>query len=65
MKRLADRHIALAKKQIRRQQEIIKGMTQAGHEMDLAESLLHAMEHNLRAFERHREVVLRWLKGAK
>jgi hypothetical protein len=61
----ADRHIAIAKKQIGRQKEIIKGLAQGGHETDLALSLLHAMEHSLRAFEQHREVVLKWLKDPK
>jgi hypothetical protein len=42
-----------------------RGMAHAGHKTDLAESLLHAMEHSLHAFEQHREVVLRWLKGAR
>jgi hypothetical protein len=36
----------------------IAGMSQAGHKTDLA-------DHSLRAFEQHREVVLRWLKSAK
>jgi hypothetical protein len=58
----ADRCIAAAKKQIRRQQEVIEGLAQAGHETYLAVSLLRAMEHSLRGYEQHREVVLNWLK---
>jgi hypothetical protein len=44
----SERHIAIAKKQIGRQKELIKGLAQAGHEIDLPVSLLHAMEHSLR-----------------
>jgi len=58
----ADRCIAAAKKQIRRQKEIVEGLAQAGHDTYLAESLLGAMEHSLRAYEQHREVVVKWLK---
>jgi hypothetical protein len=58
----ADRCVAAAKKQIGRQREIIEGLAQAGHDTNLAESLLGAMEQSLRAFEQHREVVLKWLK---
>jgi hypothetical protein len=61
----ADRHIAIAKKQVGRQKDLIKGLAQAGRETDLAVSLLHAMEHSLRAFEQHREVVLKWLKDSE
>jgi hypothetical protein len=58
----ADRCVAAAKKQTGRQREIIEGLAQAGHDTHIAESLLGAMEHSLRAFEQHREVVLKWLK---
>jgi hypothetical protein len=58
----ADRCITAAKKQIRRQKEIIEGLAQIGHDTHLAESLLGAMEQSLRAFEQHREVVLKSLK---
>lgn len=58
----ADRCIAAAKKQIGRQKEIIEGLAQAGHDTHVAKSSLGAMEHSLRAFEQHREVVLKWLK---
>jgi hypothetical protein len=58
----ADRCITAAKKQVRRQKEIIEGLAHAGGDTHLAESLLGAMEHSLRAFEQHRELVLKWLK---
>jgi hypothetical protein len=49
-------------KQIGRQRETIEGLAQAAHDTHIAESLLGAMEDSLRAFEQHRELVLKWLK---
>jgi hypothetical protein len=60
----AERHIVAAKKQIARQQEVIAGMAEAEQSADIAVSLLHAMEDSLRAFERHRELILKRLKDA-
>src|SRR5262245_36795097 len=57
----ADRCIAAAKEQIVQQKEIVEGLAQAGHTTELAESLLHAMEQSLHAYEHHREVVLKRL----
>jgi FixJ family two-component response regulator len=54
----ADRHIAECKQYIARQREIIQRMAQDGHSTELAESLLDALEVSLRAFERHRQLIL-------
>jgi hypothetical protein len=61
----AERCIGAAKNQISQQKQIVEGLAQAGQDRQLAESLLSAMEHSVRAFERHREVVLEWLKDPK
>jgi hypothetical protein len=58
----ADRCITAAKKQVRRQKETVEGLANAGRDTHLATSLLGAMEQSLRAFEQHREMVLKWLK---
>jgi hypothetical protein len=54
----ADRHIARCKRQIARQREIIELLKLAGNDAELAVSMLHALETSLRAFERHRELIL-------
>ena len=60
----AERHIVAAKKQIARQREVIAGLAEVDQSADIAVSLLHAMEDSLRAFERHRELILKRLKDA-
>jgi hypothetical protein len=60
----AERHIVAVKKQIARQREVIAGLAEAEQSADIAVSLLHAMEDSLRAFDRHRELILKRLKGA-
>ena len=62
----ANRHIAAAKRQIERQIErqkrVVEKLAQAGHETDVAKSLLHAMERSLDAFEQHRELIVETMK---
>jgi hypothetical protein len=57
-----DRHIAECQSHIARQREIIQDAVEQGHPADLAEGMLRAMEESLRAFERHRQVVLERIK---
>ena len=54
----ADRHIQEAKAHIARQLELIKKLRKDGHDTDLAESMLDALETTLRALERHRDLIL-------
>ena len=54
----ADRHIARCKSQIARQREVIELLKLAGKDPELAISMLHALETCLRAFEKHREVIM-------
>jgi hypothetical protein len=54
----AERHIAEAHVYIGRQRELIEMLRRDGHETDLAESMLHAMETSLHAFEHHRKLIL-------
>jgi len=58
----ANRHIAAAKRQIERQKKVIEKLAQAGHEPDIAKSLLHAMGRSLDAFEQHRELIVETMK---
>jgi hypothetical protein len=56
------RHIAELMVQIVRQRVIIKYALDTGQSSELSESLLHALEESLGAFEKHRELVLDQLK---
>src|SRR5262245_22384086 len=58
----ANRHIPAAKRQIERQKRVVEKLAQAGHETDVAKSLLHAMERSLNAFEQHRELIVETMK---
>jgi len=51
-------HIAELKVQIVRQRVIVKYALDTGQPSEMAESLLHALEESLGAFEKHRELVL-------
>jgi len=59
----ADRHIAECKAHIAQQHKVVETAIQKGHSTDVAESMLHALEVRLRAFERHRELILDRLKS--
>ena len=59
-----DRHIAECKAHIVRQREIIQSAVEQGQPAELAEGMLRAMEESLRAFERHRQVILERLRTA-
>jgi uncharacterized protein YpiB (UPF0302 family) len=58
----ANRHIAELTVQIVRQRVIVKYALDTGQQSEMAESLLHALEESLGAFEKHRELVLDQLK---
>jgi hypothetical protein len=58
----ANRHIAELTVQIVRQRIIVKHALDTGQPSEMAESLLHALEESLGAFEKHRELVLDQLK---
>jgi hypothetical protein len=53
-----DRHIAQVRASIARQRELIQQLTWDGHETELAEEMLQALEHTLAAFESHRAIIL-------
>jgi hypothetical protein len=57
-----DQHIAECEAHIARQREIIQDAVEQGHPADLSEGMLRAMEESLRAFERHRRVILERLQ---
>src|SRR5262249_61469375 len=58
----AYRHIAELKGHILRQRVILKHALDTGQPSEMAESMLHALEESLGAFEKHRELVLDQLK---
>jgi hypothetical protein len=58
----ANGHIAELTVQIVRQRVIVKYALDTGQPLEMAESMLHALEESLGAFEKHRELVLDQLK---
>lgn len=59
----ANRHIALAQKHIAEQKKLIEKLEREGRpEIDVAASMLRALEQSLRAFARHRELIMKRLK---
>jgi hypothetical protein len=54
----ANRHIAELNVQIVRQRAIIKDALDTGQRLEMAESLLDALEESLRIFEKHRILIL-------
>ena len=63
--RQAEHHIAEATALIERQRERVREFAEAGHDTEIAETALRALESNLRAFERHRDSVLSWMKSSE
>jgi len=61
----AERHVAEAKELVERQRGFVEELTQKGHDTEVADATLRALEGTLRAFERHRDQILRWLKDEK
>jgi hypothetical protein len=55
---LANRHIAELTVQIARQHVIVKHALATGQRLEMAESLLDALEGSLRIFEKHRVLIL-------
>jgi hypothetical protein len=60
----ANRYIAEIKADIARERVILEHALDAGHPLEVAESMLHALEGALRIFEKHRQLVLDQLKRA-
>jgi hypothetical protein len=60
----ADQYIAECKARIARQREIIASEDPRGRSIEVAASMLRALEACLRALEKHRQVVLNLLKDA-
>jgi outer membrane protein TolC len=58
----ANRHVAQAQKHIANQKKQIEKLMRGGHDIDVAVSMLHALEQALHAFERHREFIMKRLK---
>jgi hypothetical protein len=58
----ADWHIAELKSHIRRQRLRVEHALDTGQSSELVDSMLHAFETSLSAFEKHRELVLSQLK---
>ena len=58
----ANGHLAQLTVQIVRQRIIVKYAVDTDQPSEMDESLLHALEQSLRAFEKHRELVLDQLK---
>jgi hypothetical protein len=54
----ADWHIAEVKRHITRQRLRVEHALDTGQRSELADSMLHAFETSLRAFEKHRKLVL-------
>jgi hypothetical protein len=55
----ANRSIADLKADIARERVILEHALDVGHPLEVAESMLHALEAALRIFEKHRQLVLR------
>jgi hypothetical protein len=58
----AYRHIAELKCHIVRQRVLLTYVLDTGQPAELAESMLHALEGSLRAFEKHRQLILERLR---
>jgi len=58
----ANRYIAEMKADIAREHVILKHALDVGHPLEVAESMLDALEAALRIFEKHRQLVLDQLK---
>ena len=58
----ANRYIAEMKADIARERVILEHALDVGHPLEVAESMLHALEAALRIFEKHRQLVLDKLK---
>ena len=62
----ADRHIAQAERHIAQQKKLIEKLERDGsRDIDVPVSLLRALELALRAFERHRELIVKRLKDGE
>jgi hypothetical protein len=57
--RQAERHVAEAKALIERQREVVAELMQKGHDTEIAESTLRAMERTLKAIESHRDLIVK------
>jgi hypothetical protein len=55
---IANQHIAELMVQIAHQRAVVKHAVDRGQRLEMAESLLHALEESLRIFEKHRTFLL-------
>ena len=60
----ANRHIADVKLHIARQRNAIEKLKAGNHSTEMAESMLITLGGSLRAFERHRQLILALLQDA-
>ena len=58
----ADWHVSLMKTHILRQRIRVKHARDTGQQSELPDSMLHALEASLCAFERHRDLIVSQLK---
>ena len=58
----ANRYIAEMRADIARERVIIEHALDSGYPSVVAESMLHALEESLRAFEKHRQRILERLR---
>jgi hypothetical protein len=62
----ADGHIEQTKRHIGQQKKLIEKLERDGsRDIDVAVSMLRALENSLRAFERHRELIVKRLKDGE
>jgi hypothetical protein len=54
----ADRHIAQCKRHIARQKQLLEQIRQRGQPTEWAEHMLMALKGSLRAFEKHRKLIV-------
>ena len=60
-----DRHITEVKKHILRQRVLVQKATKTGRPPVEAQSMLEVLQASLRAFEKHRQLILASLTNAK
>ena len=61
----AERHFEEARAHIARHHEVIQQLRADGHDTEPALSMLHALETSLRAFEKHRALIVDRVQGER
>lgn len=59
---LADRHIALAEKNVSTQRIQLRKLRGGGHDVELAEKSLKALEDTLATMREHREIIIQTIE---